>query len=266
MDYDITTLKRLFLLLLVCLMLVACEAQATPISGVQTPTATTEPMITLPLQIRYGLYANVLGFVQDLDILQASALVEAISAENAIPDYDVVVAYGIYDGWQQSPVKQHVSLIINPNLVPLDDENISNIVRQLAYSLELPDIFYIPKPLPPAIQSVTEAKTALANVGYPDGFVLTMAVNIVPALEAIAAQFTERNIDLHIIESESDVLAKNRAHLILALWTEDAQRTAWIEQVGEQNVVDLFTLPISYLASDELHITFTEYGWPVPAR
>jgi hypothetical protein len=266
--YGIITMKRFFLLLLVSLILAACEAQSTPIAALPTPTAIPELIVTIPPQIRYGLYANVINFVQDIDILQEVALVESMTAESAISDYDVVVAYGIYEGWQQSPISHQVSLIINPNLAPLDDENIRNIVRQAIDSQAISEILNISGLMPRTTQAVssTETKIALANAGYPDGFVLTMAVEIVPSLEAIAAQFTQRNIDLHIIENDPDMLNNNRAHLLLALWTQESQRVAWVEQVGEANVLDLFTLPISYIASDALNITFTENGFPLPAR
>jgi hypothetical protein len=266
--YGIITMKRFFLMLLVSLILAACEAQSTPIAAVNTPTAIAEPILTMPPQIRYGLYTNVIGFVPNIDILREVALVESMTAESAISDYDVVVAYGIYEGWQQSPISQQVSLIINPNLAPLDDEDIRNIVRQAIDSQAISEILNISGLLPRTTQTVssTETKIALANVGYPDGFVLTMAVEAIPSLEVIAAQFTQRNIDLRIIENEANTLSNNRAHLMLALWTQESQNIAWVEQVGEANVLDLFTLPISYIASDTLNITFTENGFPLPAR
>lgn len=268
MDYGIINMKRLLLLLLMNLILVACEAQSTPIAAVRTPTVTPAPIVTMASQIRYGLYSNVIGFVQDINTLQESALVEPMSAESAIGDYDVVVAYGVYDGWQQSPISHHISLIINPNLAPLDDEGIRNILRQTFDSQAFLAALNIVGTLSGTTQAVSlpETKIALANAGFPDGFVLTMAVETIPNLEAIAAQFTQRNIDLHVIENESNILNDNRTHLLLIRWSQDSQRTTWIEQVGEANVLDLFTLPISYIASDNLTLTFTENGWPLPAR
>lgn len=261
-------MKRLLLLLTMSLFLVACETQSTPIAAVQTPMVTPELIMTIPPQIRYGLYPNVVDFVQDINLLQESALVEPMSAESAIGDYDVVVAYGVYDGWQQSPISHHISLIINPNLAPLDNENIRNILRQTFDSRAFLNVLNIVGTLSGTTQAVSpnETKIALANSGFPDGFVLTMAVETIPSLEAIAAQFTQRNIDLHVIENEPNMLNNNRAHLLLILWTQEAQRTIWLEQVGEENILDLFTLPISYIASDNLNLTFTENGFPLPAR
>lgn len=260
--------RLILLIIILSLILVACEAQATPVGSISTPTETPEPVVTAAAQLRYGLYANVVGFVQDMDIISESALVELMSAESNLSDYDVVVAYGVYDGWQQSPVKHHVSMIINPNVAPLNDEAIAGILRQAFDSQSILSILNIPRTLLGNAQAISasETKIRLANADYPDGFVLTMAVDNVPALEAIAAQFTERNIDLHIVESETDSLSNNRAHLLLTLWTQDSQRATWVEQVGEQNVIGLFDLPISYIASDDLTISFTENGWPIPAQ
>lgn len=269
MDIAFLSMKRLFLLLLpITIILAACEAQATPVGLMSTPTDMPEPVATTEAPLHYGLYANVVGYVQDLDAISKTASVENMSANSNLSDYDVVVAFGTYDGWQQSPIQQHLSLVINPNLAPLNDEAIINIVRQAFDIQDILGQLNITGSLPGNVQTVStsETKTALANAGFPDGFVLTMAANTVPALEAIAAQFTERNIDLHIIQNESDALSSNRAHLLLSLWTQDSQRAAWVEQVGEANVFDLFSLPISYIARDGLNITFTENGWPIPAR
>jgi hypothetical protein len=270
MDNGFIAMKHLLLLLFACLILAACEAQATPIGSIATPTSEPEsaPVATTVPQLSYGLYTNVVGFVQDVDSISDLASVEIMGTESSFGDFDIVVAYGEYDGWQQSPVKHHISLIINSNLAPLNNEATSSIVRQAFDAEAMLNTLNIPGALPGNAQAVSanETKIALANASYPDGFRLTMAVENVPALEAIAAQFTQRNIDLHIIESETDSLSNNRAHLLLTLWTLDSQRTAWVEQVGEANVLDLLTLPISYLAPDGLNISFTENGWPIPAR
>jgi hypothetical protein len=49
-------------------------------------------------------------------------------------------------------------------------------------------------------------------------------------------------------------------------WTAPETKQAWAARVGDANVVDLYTLPISFWAADGLNITFTQGGWPLARR
>jgi hypothetical protein len=115
------------LLCLLALLLVGCEAQATPIALVAEPTGElveASPAATNPPNLLYGLFANTEGYVVDLAEIQSRALVETFYDSNRYVDYDIVAAYGVLEGWELSPIRQHLALVINPNLAPLDNEAI----------------------------------------------------------------------------------------------------------------------------------------------
>ena len=52
----------------------------------------------------------------------------------------------------------------------------------------------------------------------------------------------------------------------LMIWTNPDERGKWVTQFGAANVIDLYSLPISYLAVPGFQITFTPDGWPLPTR
>jgi hypothetical protein len=260
-------LKRcaFFFFLLVCLA--ACEAQATPIAFVADATEQAEaamPMATNPPNLRYGLFANTEGYVRDLTELESRASVETFYDSSRFADYDIVAAYGVFEGWEVSPISQHLALVINANLAPLDDESIRALIPQAIDSQSLITELGINGMQANALSVLPSAtiRTSLANAGYPDGFQLTVAASALPGLGTILAQFNASNISIQLIEA--DTIADNRAHLLLISWTDEAERAEWISQVGESNFVELYRLPISYLAKDGIQIEFSENGWPLP--
>jgi hypothetical protein len=107
-------------------------------------------------------------------------------------------------------------------------------------------------------------RTSLANMGYPDGFQLSLAASPLLGLGTIIEQLNANNISVQVIEADS--LIENRAHLLLALWTDEAERDEWVSQMGEANVIEIYGLPISYLVKDGIQIEFSENGWPLPSR
>lgn len=254
-------MKRLLLFLL-GLILVGCEAQATPIAAVTTPTITPQPT-TPPLpELRYGVGGNIAPYVGDLDAVISYEIVDS-----AIEDYDIVVAYGVYDGWQQAPQSHRVSLVINPNLAPLDNLQIRELIPQIIDRQAIVDSLGIPNAQSSTAQTTGSAsliRTTLANAGYPDGFQLTMATESIPALDILVSQFSRLALDLRLIDLNETVLSANQAHLILFLWAQESERAEWANQVGEENVIDLWTMPISYIVSEGLAIEFNENGLPIP--
>ena len=61
-------------------------------------------------------------------------------------------------------------------------------------------------------------------------------------------------------------LSSGQIHLALVAWTASEQRETWVTRLSSANVIDLYTIPISYLALPELTITFTQGGWPLATR
>jgi hypothetical protein len=272
-----TWVGRSFQLWVICILTLvfisACQPEATPVANVMPPTATTDIIETLAPPIHYVLGANIqnMDSIRD-EIAQSALLIPAsgLTEESLLgTDYDIIADYGLIDGWQQSPVVPTVSLIINPNLAPLNDEPIANIIRNGVDGVRIVNRTNISGTLPLAISTIrlTSLKTEFANMGYPDGFELQIGVAEIPHHDAIVNELNGLNLELQItqrtLENIATQLTNNRLHFALIKWNNVSEKAIWTSAVGEMNVIDLYQLPISYLASPELTITFTDNGFPI---
>src|SRR5688572_25346471 len=108
-----STLIRAGLLLIVLICLPGCEANATPLPAVLPPTSTPIPVPTLPPPVRYAFTANTTGYVESLDEIEKTGLIDKLGDNTTdaevLAGYDIVVTLGKIsgDGWQQSPVFPH---------------------------------------------------------------------------------------------------------------------------------------------------------------
>ncbi|MDQ7025647.1 MAG: hypothetical protein Q9P01_02530 [Anaerolineae bacterium] len=256
-------------------VLVGCEAQATPIAAVSS-VATVEPQfvdVTQPPPMRYGIADHTLPYVTDIGQIREFALVESMPPNPDLTTYDVALAYGIYEGWQQAPISHTVSLIINAQLAPLNNIDIQTLLRQSLNTQAIIDSTGISGLIAAASErlSAAQIRNTLANLGYPDGFRLTVAIEPLPATQTVIQQLTAINLDIVTTEIESlaeaeDILANNRAHVLLIRWQNESERSQWVARVGENFIIDLYTLPISYVARDSITISFTENGWAIADR
>lgn len=265
---------RLWLIgLLIISLLVACQPDATPVANLVPPTQTADISETLAPPIRYvlGTHAQQMKSIQT-EIAQSALLIPASGLTEASllgADYDVIADYGIVEGWQQSPVTPTVSLVINPSLAPMQDDTASHIIRVGIDGLRIINQTNISGTRPLAISNIqtSSLKTELANMGYPDGFELTIYIAEIPNHQAIIDELNTLNIDLNINESTleeiAQLLVENRIHLALIKWHTVAEKSIWTATVGETNVIDLYQLPISYIASPDLNITFADNGFPI---
>jgi len=251
----------------------ACQPEATPVANVAPPTPTEDIVETLPPPIRYVLGANTQGMESLRNEISQVALiipVAGLTEESLLgTDYDIIVDYGAVEGWQQSPVVPTISLIINPNLAPLNDDTIANIVRNGVDGVRIVNQTNISGTLPLAVSTIriSSLKTEFANMGHPDGFELRIGVAEVPHAEAILQELSALNIDSNVINGTlADIateLTSNRLHLALVKWHSVSEKAIWTTAVGENNVLDLYQLPISYLASPNLNITYSDSGFPI---
>lgn len=249
--------------------MLGCEAQSTPIASISTPTdapqATSAPAVSIP-DFRYGVVGNLASFLTNSD---ENINFEVIDASSNLDDFDIVVAYGIYEGWQQSPQSHRISMALNPNLTPLDNQRIRDLIPQMIDAQVLVSAIGID-----GVQTLTAstpdsagvARTILANEGYPDGLELILATDVDLALDNLVAQFSARSIALRLINIDEAVFGENQAHLAIFLWSQDSERETWISEVGAENIIDLWTIPISYISSSELPLSFTENGLPIPPQ
>lgn len=269
--------QRSFRLCLICvigmLLISACQPDATPVANVAPPTPTEDLTETLPPPIRYVLGTNTQGMDALRNEISASALVipaSGLTEESLLgTDYDVIADYGLVDGWEQSPVIPTVSLIINPNLDPLDNDTIANIIRSGIDGVRIINQTNMSGTVPMAISTIrlSSLKTEFANMGYPDGFELRIGVAEVPNSQAILQELSALNIDTDVVNGTLTTIATelttNRLHLALVKWHSVSEKAIWTSAVGENNVIDLYQLAISYLASPNLQITYSDNGFPI---
>ena len=282
---------RLILLLACGLLLAGCEADATPIAAVLPPTPTAiQPPPTLPPPLRYALADNVAGYLPpaDLQALQASGLVEQLADGGTDADltagYDVVMRFGdvptdsidtqdaAITDWTRSPSYPHVLLIINRNLPPLDNPRVVDVLRNALDGIGLVDTLGIlgAEALLGQEVNTVRLRNELADLGYPDGFLLTLAHTRLPGVAAVQGQLAASNFDTRLLSIQQgavgDTLAQNRAHLLLASWSRPEQRAEWAAQISESDLLDLYSLPIRYRAVPDVSVQFTPGGWPLASR
>lgn len=272
-----SSIERSFQLHIICILCLsifsACQPEATPVANVAPPTPTEDTVATVPPPIRYvlGTHAQDIQSIQS-EIATSALLIPASSLNQDSllgTDYEVIADYGFIEGWQQSPVVPTISLIINPNLEPLNDATITNIIQNGIDGARIVNQLNISGTRPLAISTIriSSLKTEFANMGYPDGFVLQVGVGEVPNHQAIITELDTLSIDSQLINHTLDEIAMqftdNRLHIALVKWHSVEEKALWTSLVGEQNVIDLYQVPISYLTSPELKITFTDNGFPI---
>ena len=226
--------------------------------------------------IRYALAANTVGFVSDLSLIQASAqveqLTEPIDANDLGNRYDLLAAYGDLPAGIRSPVTPHVALVVNPATHPLDDPFLMNIFYRSLNPQAIIDTLAIPGTVADTREASTPTtlRTELANAGWPDGLSLSMAFADTPGAPQIITQLQAAGIQARLSPmGESEIRkAFDEGYIQAALiaWKSPEERTEWVDRFGDVNVIDLYSIPISYIAVPELRITFTPGGWPLPSR
>ncbi len=268
-------LRRLCLLLL---LVAGCEAPATPLPAVLPPTATAVPLPTLPPPIRYAFAANTAGYVEELDIIRQTGLVEQLTDNNLddgiIAGYDVVVTYGTVElsGWARSAVSPQLALLLNTALPPLDNPEVQNWVRRALNPQAIIDTLAIPGAAAAAADPAESLaiRNGLANAGYPDGIELVLAFRTFPGTGLLAEQWSAAGFQVTPLaitaENANDIFQTRRAHLLLVVWTTPADRAIWEELAGGDPLIDLYALPISYRALPDLTLTFTPSGFPLATR
>lgn len=279
---------------LICLLicLTGCGAAATPFpvdfaadaAGVAADTpafSSTEALNpessrTTASAIRYGLAPNLKAVQLDFALLggalQISQLDEDAQLAQIGSAYDIVVAYGDLPNGQRSPVSHHVALIINPNIPPFTDPTRLAIVRTILDAAELSGQLTIAGVEFAALAGspAGSVRIELANAGTPDGIRTVIGVLGLPAEGLMLQQLNAAGISTRALRLTRDqidrAIQESVLNLAIIQWTTPAERAAWVARVGEANVLDVLTLPISYIAMPDLQVTFNEDGWPVPNR
>lgn len=261
---------RAWLALVLALTLAACGPQPTPFP-VNAPVTPSPDTPTERAPLRYALAPNTTGAVPDLDALRGSAQVEQLTSEPQ-PDelgtrYDIVVRYGAPDGWTEASAVQVVLVL------PVDDERLTaplaEIVRRAIDPQAVLDGLNAPgatiisaNDAPPA----AELRTALANLGRPDGLSLVLANTHTPGAAIIAGQLERAHVfvrlDAMTASDTRRALDSGRAQLALARLSDD-ELAAWVERYGAAQVIPLVRVPLSYRAVPGLTVTLRDDGWPL---
>jgi hypothetical protein len=266
---------RYFVLLSFFLVSAACTPEATPFP-VDAPTPVSGSSSSDQSIIRYALAPNTSDLVSDIALIEKSAQIEQLDAAIDPADlgnrFDIVVTYGDIPGGTRSPITPHIALVINPSVLPWSDLNILSIFR---HSLDTAKITQAIDIMGIIAESATsepssEIRSQLANAGWPDGLSFNFGIAYAPGGEQIINQWQTAGIDAQqTIMPENEIqgdLIKGRLQAGLIIWTTPDEREIWVKQFGKENVIDLYSLPISYLSIPELHVTFTSDGWPLPTR
>lgn len=262
------------LLLFVCITLLGgcAESTAPPLATVAPVTATpalaVEPTRAAPL--RYGLHPNTVDALPERDqILAAVDQLEDLPPDFSLQGFDIIAGYGTFDGWQRSPTALTIGLIVAPEFIP------PNQAAQIIAALD-PDALIAAINAPGAENLIAstgspdDVRQSFAAGGRPDGLTTTLAVSQVPGGANLAAQLTAMNVRVRLTPLDdaalSTFLLQGRAGLALVAWHDSAGEARWQQAFGAEAVFPLLRLPISYLATDGLTITFTPGGWPLPSR
>jgi hypothetical protein len=253
---------------LLCALLVGCTPQATPIAPViSTPLATPAQTVTDTPFLRYAIAPELMRWLPDS--IRASRVMLETYDGSTIEGYDLIVTYGEYAGWQQAPVSHLAALLINPERSPLDQPEIRELLTQAINPQTIISLIGRQGMLPPEqpqTRNPLQIREQLANLGYPDGISLTLVSEHSDLMTAIQTQLQSTGFLLTVLAaSESDVrerFASGRANLALIVVPPDAL-TSWSSTLPAQITQSLFTIPISYLAREDLPIIFTENGLPI---
>lgn len=255
-------------------MITACGPEATPFPVDVLPEVTETPAVRIDTSIiRYALAANTADAVPDLELIQETVQIEHLT-EPIQPDdlgnrYDIVAAYGDFAESTRAPVSPTIALILQP-APPLDDPEILSVLHRGIDTNQL--IADLPGAVAQTVETQTRSilQTDLANAGWPDGFSLILGSANAPGVAKISEQFSRLRIDLQTIvitvAQLQTALKAGEVQLGLFAWTTAEERQQWEAEFGEANIIDLFTVPISYRAVPGLNVTFTPGGWPLAAR
>ncbi len=266
-------------LIVLLLFIVSCQPDPTPFpvsipaTLIDTPSAQAATTDTV-LSVRYALAANTAGAVPDLELIAASGQVEQLTEPVNPADlgtrYDIIAAYGDLADGERSPVVPHVSLILNTDFPPFDDSVLATTLQQALDTRAIVITLAIPGVSADESDSadVLGLRTELANMGLPDGIEINAASGYAPGIEAVRMTLRVAGIDTYwgVLAPElvQSAMRSGRVQVALVMWTES--RAVWETLAGEGNIIDLFSVPISYLAVDGLTITFTPYGFPLATR
>ena len=256
-------------------LLAACEPEATPLPAF-APVETSEvaAITATPAPVRYALSPEAAAFASAVRAANPDAeiviLDEPPQAGAILAHYDIVAGLGAASGWQQSPVMPTISLALATRRPPLDSPAVAEAVRASLDATALAQASGIAGLEPVSVENanLSAVRQSLANAGWPDGFDLTLGYTVTPGLDAVAAALRGIGLNVTLVELAPETVAPalkdGRIDSALFAWTN----TAGYDAIAAHSdfVIDLYAVPIRYIAVEELQVSFTEDGWPAAAQ
>ncbi|MEQ8672673.1 MAG: hypothetical protein RLP44_26090 [Aggregatilineales bacterium] len=256
------------LILLSLLLLSACEQEATPFP-IELPATETPALAENSLPpLRYGVSVNATNIIPALGSNSELVIIsEAIDPNQLGSSFDLLLTFGQVDGWTQgTPIT--VSLI----LLPLQPPELNIIVSDSISAQEIIDslaVFGGTSLYNPA-RVKTELRDELANMGRPDGFSLSIGYINVPGAEFISSQFSAVNIDTRAeplsLQDIRNGLQNNMLQIGVVVWSSEDERNSWMTEFPDATLLDLYSLPISYLVVPEYTVEFGTLNFPIITR
>ncbi len=264
---------RLALVLAITAALAACEPAPTPFPA-DLPALPPEnpPTEGAPArsEVRYALGASAAALANEPPFQSRSVDVLEGTPDPALlgERYDIAADFGLFAGAAAAPLAAHVSLVMNTALTPLDAVSVAEVVRSAAMPTGALDTVPGAQSLATPAASLAALRTQLANAGWPDGFNVAAAAPPVPGAGPLLAALSAVGIEIRPalpVFISAETWQENRLHLGLIVWYTAETREQWAALAGADNVVDLYTLPVGYIAAPDLELVFTPEGWPLPA-
>lgn len=268
-----------WILIIAVLVLTACQPDPTPfpVNIPVTESASAQaPVSVTPGTIRYALAANTIDAIPDIALIMESSQVEYLSQPVNPADlgarYDIIVTYGNVPDGVVSPVTVHVALILNTGRSFFEGIQLPSLLNRSLDPRTVVNMLGIPGSIPDQADTVDAGaiRGELANAGFPDGLIVNIVSAYSPGVSAIKAVFQAAGVEsqwaLASPQSISEVFQSGDVLAALVTWTTSESRAVWESVSDPENVIDLFTIPISYLAVDGLTITFTSSGFPLATR
>jgi hypothetical protein len=271
--------RRGFLLFL---LLAACSPPPTPlpVDIPPTETATPEPgsatVTPAPLRIVFG--ANLADGIPaaDLALITNGNTLEQFSTTLDNTAADLIITLGTdLPNAAQAPNLYHVSLALNPTVLPLDNPEVGTLFREtLNPNFIVPTLDINGARIDPTVApapSLTDLRGRYANLGFPDGFDIAIANMSAAGAPALQLHLLGLNIEPRItLMSDVEAAAAYQSgdvHVVLFAWGTPEQRELWVTRAGAENVLDLYSIPISYSAAPNVEVmSFTPLGFPIPTR
>jgi hypothetical protein len=260
-------------IVLVALLLAACEPEATPMPVIVPTTPPPTQIAAAPQTLRYALTGESAAFVADLDAIAAAADLTILSQPLTDADfdgrYDIIAGIGDRPGWTRAPTAMQIVLILNPAVPPLDTPELAGALRSAFFPDELAAALAIPGAEAAAVNTASRAvlREQLANAGYPDGFDIRLA-QAAPGADAAAAQLAALNIGAQLTEMPPEqiqtALADGQIHGALVVRAGEID-PRW-SGVAPGDLLPLVNIPISYWTVEGVSITFLPGGFPVGGR